>query len=145
MTTTKKRISTISLPTKKTKPCGERGRKKADSVAIPKGVRSILKEMMPYIEKCLPESTCVALIGLDMAQWENYCTRYPALRLEIKRIHAKKFAEWQATVEAGDRGWQAAAVLLERRDAGNWSRAAAGRPTADKAPYLAAMRSKGKR
>ncbi len=132
----------ISLPNKKTKPCGERGRKKADSTEIPKGVQALLDEMMPYVEKCLPESTCAALIGLDYGVWENYCTRYPALRLAIKRVHAQRFAEWQATVEAGAQGWQAAATLLERRDPMNWSRSAAAAKPQAKNPLSRAIKKR---
>lgn len=142
-TTGKKRVSKEEPKQKPTvRTPSSIGKPREDSKKIPAGVQRLLNEMMPYIEKCYPESRCCALIGLDWDVWNGYATRYPALRLAIKRSQAAKMALWQDTVEKGGPGWQAAMTLLERLDGENFSRSNTGRPVNTQSPYQAAMRAK---
>lgn len=123
---------------------GNRGRRSEKSTEIPQGVKDLLEEMMPWIEKGYPESTVVQRIGLDEQVWAGYRTRYPALVLAIKKAQAARCMEWQDRVEAGAQGWQAAATLLERRDPANWSRQAPGRPKQSDSPFASASKRRGK-
>ena len=119
-----------------------KGKPVVESSHIPSGVQKHFDDLRPYFDENLPESTACELIGLDFKVWDNYCARYPALRIEAKRLQATRLREWKQAVEAGAQGWQAAAVLLERRDPGNWSRTSVGRPTNTPSPYGAAVKRK---
>ena len=142
---TKRATTKIVKKHKKIRSASVKGKPRPDSCAIPAGVQKHLDDLTPFLRDNVPESTACALIGLEYKVWDEYCVRYPALRVAAKRIQAERLVEWQKTVEAGAQGWQAAAVLLERRDPQNWSRTAVGRPQNQKSPYSSALaRKRGK-
>jgi hypothetical protein len=138
-----KKGATDSKCTKRKKKLpSRRGRPSIESTIIPPDVKLIFEELLPYFRENVPESTACALIGMEWTRWEELCARYPALRVEAKRVQAERLVEWQRAVEAGAQGWQAAATLLERRDSQNWSRSTAGRPQNTSSPYEQAMQKR---
>ena len=119
--------------------------KKPDAAQIPKDCLAIRDRLMPYAQDSIPESTACAAEGLDFDVWEKWCGKYPALRQEYKKAAARRWIDWQKTVEAGAQGWQAAAVLLERRDPINWSRTQQTSSKSKASALAAAVRNRAKK
>jgi hypothetical protein len=80
----------------------------------PVALDSRANDLLKALHGCLPMSKALALVELSDEQCRAWRAKYPKFNKRVEKVMADAEARLLRTVEAGGKGWQGCAWILER-------------------------------